>query len=90
LKQTLKCKSTAFKHNKGGNGNKADKNKNIDIPVHSVIKSSSKIVLFDINNLGQVELLYTESSRKLNVLRYATPKQGKSILPEWDTDFYGE
>jgi uncharacterized membrane protein YcaP (DUF421 family) len=41
-----------------------------------------------IDNLGQVERLYIESSGKLNVLRYADPKPGKSIIPQWDKDFY--
>jgi uncharacterized membrane protein YcaP (DUF421 family) len=45
---------------------------------------------FGIDNLGQVERLYIESSGMLNVLRYDKPKQGKSIIPEWDNDFYEE
>lgn len=40
-----------------------------------------------INNLGQVERLYIESGGRFNVLRYDKPKQGKSIIPEWDKDF---
>ncbi len=40
-----------------------------------------------INNLGQVERLYIESGGRFNVLRYDKPKQGKSVIPEWDKDF---
>jgi hypothetical protein len=39
------------------------------------------------DNLRQVERLYIEFSGKLNVLRYANPKQAKSIIAEWDKDF---
>jgi uncharacterized membrane protein YcaP (DUF421 family) len=41
-----------------------------------------------IDNLGQVERLYLEASGQFNVLKFETPRQGESIIPEWDQDFY--